>query len=979
MSQPQYPPLQPAEHTPPPPGAQPPPGGYPPAPPPKKKRRRVGCCGCLLVFLFGVGVMLAAVFGVVLVLGAVYVDRLTERLEEGLQTLEQYDRRQMFQTTRIYDRNGVTLYEVFDEGRRTLVDIENVPQHFIDATIATEDASFWDNPGVDLQGIVRAFIQFLQEGEIVSGASTITQQVVRQIAFDYEYRTAESWQRKLEEAVLAMLLNERKTKSEILELYINVSYYGNQAYGVETAAQVYFGKPARDLSLAEATLLAGLPQAPAELNPLSPDERVREAVKNRQRIVLNLMVRNGYLSQQEADAAYNAVVVLQPSDVPLKAPHFTFYAREELEALMAEIGQDPALIRSGGLEVFTSLDLRYQSLAEQVAREQVAALRDAHNMTNAAVVVILPSTGEVLAMVGNVNYEEGNIEEWVNVATSLRQPGSSIKPVTYAAALEQGWTAADVIWDTPTVINTGAGSYTPRNYDRAYHGPVRMRDALANSYNIPAVQTLRQVGISNFLSMASRLGITSLGSDPSRYGLALTLGAGEVTLLELTQAYAAFANGGNVVRAVAVTCILDSQGNMLYQYEGRCPRGVGRPDMVDRVAQPRPALDPRIAFIISDILADNAARTPAMGANSPLNTGDLPTSVKTGTSDDWRDNWTVGYTRNLAVGVWTGNSDGSAMENVSGLQGAAPIWNQIIRGVYANQDLLAVLAEDGHLTPDYREPPPGLSRREVCRVSRLRDPAPECPSTSVEWFLDSPPALPQPDGSLVAPQPSPTPARTPEDPLAPMASEVSYGVWVATVMTVPPELQAALAPQPVATGPAMPPPRYCVVPAGWQDRPEAAALVQQLWFIEAPPVREDEVRAREWAEEREVPMMPYLLCDDGLLAHVAGGAGGPGIQAVWRITEPRPGDEVRGVVPIVGTAQFTREEVQFYKIEIGQGTNPSHWVTLGETHSEPVVNGVLEYLHSDGLPVGDWVICLQLVKWDGNFPTPACVPIKVVR
>ncbi len=977
MSQPVFPPLgTDTSQTP------TPPEGVPPAPAPfkrkPKRKRRFGCCGCFLMALLSAGVVLAAVLGVALVLGSVYLSRLGERLEAGIQKLEQVDSRQLFQSTRIYDRNGVTLYELFEEGRRQLVKIESVPQHLIDATVATEDDSFWDNPGVDLGSIARAFIQLLQEGEIVSGASTITQQVVRQLAFEYEYRTAESWQRKLEEALLAMVLSQRKTKSEILELYLNVSYYGNWAYGVETAAQVYFGKPARDLSMGQATLLVGLPQAPADLDPLSPDPAVRQAVKDRQRVVLDLMVRHGYLTQAEADAAYNEVLVVQNPNIPLNAPHFTVYAQGELEKLMEAIGQDPARIRSGGLEVFTSLDVRYQALVEQVAREQVAVMRDAHHMTNAAVVVIHPPTGEILAMLGSVDYEDERIDGQVNVAISPRQPGSSVKPINYAAALEQGWTAADVLWDTPTVINTSVGTYTPLNYDRTFHGPVRVRDALANSYNVPAVQTLRQIGIPNFLSMAARMGIRSLGTDPSKYGLSLTLGGGELTLLELTRAFTVFANEGNLTPTVAILCVLDSEGNMLYQYEERCPRGAGAPTTVNAVAQRFPVVDPRIAFIIGDILADNAARTPAMGANSPLFTGDLPTSVKTGTSDEWRDNWTVGFTRNLAVGVWTGNSDGSEMVNVSGLQGAAPIWNQVMLGIYANQDLLAELARDGVLTPDYRPPPAGMSRREVCRVGSLRDPATACSSTSVEWFLDSPAAVPQPDGTLAAPQPSPTPPATPEDPAAPLVVEVSYGVWVATVIPIPQELQAALASQPTS-GPAMPPPRYCIVPAGWKDRPEAASLVQQLWFIEPPPVREDEARARTWAEERSIPVLPYLLCDDALLAQASGGFNAGGIQAIWRITEPKPGDEVRGVVPIKGTAQFRADEVQFYKIEIGQGTSPTQWVTLGEIHSQPVIDGVLEYLHSDALPVGDWVICLELVKWDGNFPTPACVPIKIVR
>jgi penicillin-binding protein 1C len=913
----------------------------------------------------------------------VFVGDLSGRLEDGLEALENYDADQLFQTTRIYDRHGNLLHEVYGEGRRTLVELSDISQHLIDATIATEDNTFWDNPGVDFQSIVRAGLEWISTGEFVTGASTITQQVVDQTVFSFDYASERSLQRKLEEAILAMMLNDRKSKSEILELYLNISNYSNQAYGVEAAAQLYFGKSAKDLTLAEATLIAGIPQAPGIYDPLSPDEEVRLEVKARQRVVLDLMVQHGYLTQEVADAAYREQLVLKNHNRPEQAPHFTLYAESELDQLLTTIGLDPALRQSGGLEVYTTVDVSYQATVEKVARDHVAALREAHNMTNAAVVVIHPPTGEILAMLGSLDYEDESIDGQVNVALMPRQPGSSIKPLTYATALEQGFTPAHLLWDTPTEIGTGGQLYIPVNYDGGYHGPVRMRTALANSYNIPAVQMLRQVGIENVLTVARRLGIVStLSEDATHYGLSLTLGGGEVTLLELTRAYTVFANDGYLVPTVSVLCVLDNNGNMLYQYENRCPRGQGTSETVNAVAQRYAVLDPRIAFVISDILGDNAARTPAMGADSPLNTGDLPASAKTGTSNDFKDNLTVGFTRNLAVGVWTGNSDSSAMIDISGLQGAAPIWHDVMLGVYSNPDLLAVLAQDGQLMPDYRSSPSGLVRREVCAVSSLQDPATECPRTEIEWFLEGPAAVPNEQGELVAPQPTQTsPQQQPDGPNEPQITDVGDGIWVATVIEVPPEVQAAYVPEP--TGNVSPPaPRYCIVPASWNERPEVQPNLKQLWFIEPPPEPEDATRARLWAEERNIPVLPYIVCDDALLTQVST-PNQEGLEATWYITSPRSGDtfNVGDVVPIIGTAQFSHDEVQFYKLEIGQKVESSDaWrsMTFGSTHDQPVVNGQLEELNIGGpITPGEWVVCLELVKLDGNFPMPYCVTITV--
>ncbi|NDJ86845.1 MAG: hypothetical protein GYB66_13260 [Chloroflexi bacterium] len=404
-------------------------------------------------------------------------------------------------------------------------------------------------------------------------------------------------------------------------------------------------------------------------------------------------------------------------------------------------------LANGGLRVYTTLDSGMQAIAENAARTHVAQLRDVHDLTNAAVIVIDPPTGEILAMVGSVDFNDPSIDGQVNVALAERQPGSTMKPFNYAAAMEQGWVPATVIWDTRVSIGIpGQPMYEPVNYDRLEHGPVHVRDALANSYNIPAVQTLRKVGVQYLLDLMHRFGVKSLSRDASNYGLSLTLGGGEVTLLELTNAYATFARGGVYVPTTAILCITDDQDNILYEYADGCQGG--QATGATRYASPsrRQVLDQRIAFVISDILADNGARTPAMGANSPLNTGDLLTSVKTGTTDDFRDNWTVGYTADLAVGVWSGNSDNRAMRNnPSGLVGAAPIWQDTMVGIYQAHPL----------PPPQLIPPAGVYQERICNVRRLKDPATECQSFRQEWFFEG--SVLVPDGNQMVPAPLPRP------------------------------------------------------------------------------------------------------------------------------------------------------------------------------------------------------------------------------
>jgi membrane peptidoglycan carboxypeptidase len=589
--------------------------------------------------------------GVVITSTLVYMN-LSGEIEEGITALDAARNRESFETTRIVDRNGQLLWEIFGEGKRTKISIDEIPHELVQAIVATEDDTFYENIGLDAPSLLAALVANLRNPEDrPKGGSTITQQLVRHIAFDYEERTSVSYNRKTKEVILAWIMNRKFSKDEVLEMYLNEIYFGNLAYGVEAAAQTYFDKSAADLTLAESSILAGIPQGPVDLDPLTFLDRAKE----RQWIVLNLMIAEGYTSRPEAEEAYLEPLIFAPQEVSLEAPHFAIYVRQLLEEKFG-----PDQVANGGLRVTTTLDIDYQHLAEILARQHVAEVGQEHNMTNAALVAMKPGTGEILAMLGSLDYRQEAIDGNVNIAISERQPGSAIKPLTYAAALSidgnEGvpWTAADILWDVPVTYEQYDGTaYKPVNYDGKLHGPTRLRDALANSYNIPAVLLLQDIGLQKLIDIASKMGITSWQQDPGRYGLSLTLGGGEVTPLELTAAYSVFANGGYYIPPAAILRVEDSRGRILYEYDPPSPEQV---------------LDSRIAFLISDILDDDPARWPAMGRNNPLDLP-FPAAVKTGTTNEFRDNWTVGYTPGLALGVWTGNADNSEMINISGLSG----------------------------------------------------------------------------------------------------------------------------------------------------------------------------------------------------------------------------------------------------------------------------------------------------------------------
>ena len=602
-----------------------------------------------------------------------------------------------FVSTKIYDREGGLLYELFDPqwGRRTKVSLDQISPYLIQATIATEDRNFYQHPGFDPVGIVRAVWYAITEREIVSGASTITQQLARNTLLSPVERSQRTLSRKIKEIILAAELTRRYPKDTILEVYLNEIFYGNLAYGIEAAAETYFGKSADQLTLAEAALLAGLPQSPALYDPyVNPD-----AAKKRQAVVLDLMVEAGYITPAQAEAAKVEKLELVSQRFSIRAPHFVMYVRQVLEE---KYGSET--LYKGGLRVHTTLDPRLQAIAERVTKEHVEALADKH-VTNAALVAMKPDTGEILAMVGSVDFFNEEIDGQVNVALQLRQPGSSIKPVTYVAAFEKGWTPATLIWDVPTEFPDGANPpYKPKNYDNKFHGPVLLRTALGSSYNIPAVKALQFVGLPDMLAMAHRLGITSL--NRSDYGLSLALGGGEVTLLEMVGAYAVFANGGVRVPPVAIAWVEDSEGHIIEEY--RVPLG-------------EQVISPQHAYLITDILADNEARTPAFGPNSVLKLS-RPAAVKTGTTDDWRDAWTIGYTPELVCGVWVGNSDNSPMDGISGVKGAGPIWHNFMEEALSD-------------TPprDFARPP-GIVTAEICTLSGAK-PSEVCPTRGTEIFV----------------------------------------------------------------------------------------------------------------------------------------------------------------------------------------------------------------------------------------------------
>lgn len=562
------------------------------------------------------------------------------------------DNNQGTESTKIFDATGTHLLYEIGQAHRTKVPLSEISKYLRDATLAAEDAQFYQHHGLALRGIVRAILVDLRGGSL-QGGSTITQQLIKNSILTSE----QTLQRKVKEAVLALELEQRFSKDQIFEMYLNDIPYGNRNYGAEAAAQTYFGVRAADLNVAQAALLAALPKAPTYYSPYGSHF---EDLKRRQENILSRMVELNMINQPQAETAKRESLQFQPPRENIQAPHFVFYIKELLEK---EYGE--RVVEQGGLKVITSLDMRLQAIAEDALTQHQERLKKA-GAANGALVAIDPKTGNVLAMVGSIDYFNEAIDGNVNVTIRHRSPGSSIKPFVYAAAFQKGYTPDTILMDAATDFGRG---YKPKDYDQRERGPISMRLALANSLNIPAVQTLYLAGVRNATELARAMGMDSL-NDPDRYGLSLVLGGGEVRLLDETSAYGVFANDGLRHPARAILKVTDHNQTMF--------------DAAEKEDPGQPVLDPQIARLVTNMLSDNPARGLIFGTNSPLQLGSRPVAAKTGTAQEFRDGWTMGYTPSLVAGVWIGNNNNSPMKDHSdGVVVAGPIWNQFMRQALA--------------------------------------------------------------------------------------------------------------------------------------------------------------------------------------------------------------------------------------------------------------------------------------------------------
>ena len=793
-----------------------------------------------------------------------------------------------FQTVRIYDRTGqYLLYESVDprpfRGDRTYIPLNEMSPWVFQAAIALEDRNYWENPGINMRGLFRAFVSNLQ-GSAVQGGSSITQQLIKNVVIPPEERTQQSYARKIKEVILAMEVTRRFPKDKILEWYLNYNFYGNLAYGVEAASQVYFGKSSSELGLAEAAMLAAIPQYPG-LNPIDN----AEDAKRRQGITLQAMVEAGYITQAEAEAAFTQELSLRKSvaerfDI-LTAPHFALYVLDRVKQEF-NTTDDPYFIWRKGLTIYTTLDVELQKYAEQIAREQVQLLIEQDkNASNAAVVAVKNDTGEIVAMVGSLDYNNEEIDGQVNVATAERQPGSSFKPYVYLTALQQGMTLATMVLDVGTAFPQADGTYyRPENYDRQYHGPVTLRNALARSYNISAIRVMDQVGVANALRTAHRMGINGLNRGLNFYGLSLVLGGGEVSLLDHTYAYSVLGNGGTMVgdpitanqsvpgfrnlNPVAVLQVRDSDGNVLKKYE--------TPD-AERI------VSAEVAYLMADIMSDDVARAPAFGANTDLTLPDRKVAAKTGTTNGFKDNWTMGFTPQLTVGVWVGNTDNESMRNVTGLSGAAPIWNAVMRRFHEG------------LPSVWYDRPGGITSRTVCLPSGLL-PSESCPGSSqrTELFVaGSEPTL--------------------QDNIW-QGFEIDAESGKLAAPTTPPERRQRQV--------------YQILPQ------EAADWVRENGILQ-PPSEQSVVSIEEFDPDAAI-ISPLINTYIGATVEITGNArGGPyrleigrGLEPQeWTPVGPEHGEEVvNGRLEVLDTTAL-EEGIYALRLTVNRGDGPRAWVT----------------------------------------------------
>lgn len=578
----------------------------------------------------------------------------------GLPSPYQLRERSQKLTTQILDRNGKLLFKIYQDENRTPISLSSLPPYVKEAFLAIEDNGFYHHSGFSVSSVIRATYHNLVKQK-TEGGSTITQQLVKNALLTNE----KTWQRKVKELILAIEVESVYDKDQILEMYLNEVGFGGPAYGIQEAANQYFGVDAMDLSLPQAAFLAGLPKAPSKYSPyLSPALSLV-----RQNLVLSQMVKDGYIDQSQSDqAAITKLEFISPK-IQINAPHFVMYVRD---LLVDQYGEE--MVSHGGLKVTTSLDLDLQKKAENVLNQELGRL-SGMNVGNGSILITRPNSGEILAMVGSRNYFDVSHDGQVNLTTSLRQPGSSIKVVNYALAFEKGATPNTLLKDEPISFNLpGSGLWIPKNYDGRFHGTLPIRYTLANSYNIPAVQLLAKNGVANMVALGRDMGITTW-NEPDRYGLALTLGSAEVKMTDMAVVYGTLANNGLRIPLNPVIKIEDVTGRTI-SFD-QCLSGLP--------CQTKTVLKPETTFFMNDILSDNSARAAAFGYRSVLNLEPYKAAVKTGTSNDLRDNWTIGYTPDYLVAAWVGNNDNSPMSRVaSGITGASPIWSQIMTNLLKN-------------------------------------------------------------------------------------------------------------------------------------------------------------------------------------------------------------------------------------------------------------------------------------------------------
>ncbi len=619
-----------------------------------------------------------------LVLGGTFLWATTIELPD----LSSFQARKISNSSKIVDRTGqIVLYDIHQSVRRTEIPLAEMGEHIKNATIAIEDSNFYKHKGIRIPSIIRAVISNIFSGEFSQGGSTITQQIIKNTLLTPEKTPT----RKIKEWVLAMKLERLLPKDRILEIYLNDNPYGGTIYGIEEASRAYFNKPTKELTLAEAAYLAAIPQAPTYYSPFGKN---RDKLEDRKNLVLSRMKNQELITKEAYDAAREEVVVFNSAALNgIKAPHFVFYVQELLEE---KYGKEA--MTSGGYTIVTTVDYNLQKKAEEIVLEKALQNEKTLNASNSALVAMDPHTGEILAMVGSRDYFDKTIDGAFNVATAKRQPGSSFKPFVYAAAFAKGYTPETVLFDVPTEFSTACSSsaneereacYHPGNFDDKFRGPMTLRNALAQSINVPSVKVLYLVGLSDALDTARRMGINSL-KDASRYGLSLVLGGGEVSLLNMTTAYSTFASGGVRHDPVSILQIKDRTGKVIEEYT---------PGDGEQV------FSRNVTLMISDILSDNVARAPTFGSNSLLHIDGVQVAAKTGTTNDNRDAWLIGYSSNLTVGVWSGNNDNAPMKK-GGVAISGPIWNAFMQ--YALPLFPNTNFEKPERDPDYENLKPVL-------------------------------------------------------------------------------------------------------------------------------------------------------------------------------------------------------------------------------------------------------------------------------